>query len=105
LGLVLYKRLKWGLNNQERTKKATIALYSYKKAIGLRWGMSPKLFNRAKAGNEDTNWHKYELASYKKAIRRAKRTAWQTYCSDIEKTTNAARLRIFRKQTIMVRLQ
>jgi len=63
------------------------------------------LFNRAKAGNEDTNWHKYELASYKKAIRRAKRTAWQTYCSDIEKTTNAARLRIFRKQTIMVRLQ
>jgi len=37
LGLVLDKRLKWGLNNQERTKKATIALYSCKKAIGLRW--------------------------------------------------------------------
>jgi len=33
------------------------------------------------------------LASYKKAIRRAKRTAWQTFCSDIEKTTDAARLR------------
>jgi len=28
LGLVLDKRLKWSLNNQERTKKATIALYS-----------------------------------------------------------------------------
>jgi len=36
LGLALDKRLKWGLNNQERTKKATIALYSCKKAIGLR---------------------------------------------------------------------
>jgi len=43
LGLVLDKRLKWGLNNQERTKKATIALYSCKKAIGLRWGMSPRI--------------------------------------------------------------
>jgi len=36
MGLVLDKRLKWGINNQERTKKATIALYSCKKAIGLR---------------------------------------------------------------------
>jgi len=45
LGLVLDKRLKWGLNNQERTKKATIALYSCKKAIGLRWGMSPRIVN------------------------------------------------------------
>jgi len=37
------------------------------------------LFSRAKAGYEDTNWlnYKYELASYKKTIRRAKRTAWQ----------------------------
>jgi len=53
------------------------------------------LFNRAKAGNEDTNWlnYKFELASHKKAIRRAKRRAWQTFCSDIEKTTDAARLR------------
>jgi len=45
LGLVLDKRLKWGLNNQERTKKATIALYSCKKAIGLRWGMFPRIVN------------------------------------------------------------
>jgi len=53
------------------------------------------LFNIAKAGNEDTNWqnYKHERAFYKKAIRRAKRTAWQTFCSDIEKTTDAARLR------------
>jgi len=41
LGLVL----KWGLNNQARTKKATIALYSCKIAIGLRWGMSPRIVN------------------------------------------------------------
>jgi len=53
------------------------------------------LFNRAMAGNEDTNWlnYKYKISSYKKDIRRAKRTAWQTFCSDIEKTTDAARLR------------
>jgi len=53
------------------------------------------LINRAKAENEDANWlnFKYELASYRKAIRRAKRTAWQTFCSDMEKTTDAARLR------------
>jgi len=30
---------------------------------------------------------------YKKAIRRAKRTAWQTFFSDIEKSTDAERLR------------
>jgi len=35
LGLVLDKRPKWGLNNQERTKKATIALYSCKKATRI----------------------------------------------------------------------
>jgi len=53
------------------------------------------LFNRANAGNEDTNWqnYKHELTSYKMVIRRTKRTAWQTFCSDIENTTNAARLR------------
>jgi len=38
-------RLKWGLNNQERTKKVTIALYSCKKALGLRSGMSPRIVN------------------------------------------------------------
>jgi len=45
LGLVLDKRLKWGLNNRERTKKASIALCSCKKAIGLRWGMSSRIVN------------------------------------------------------------
>jgi len=45
MGLVLDKRLKWGLNNQERTKKATIALYSCKKEMWLRWGMSPRIVN------------------------------------------------------------
>jgi len=45
--------------------------------------------------NEDTNWqnYKHELAPYKKAIRRAKRTAWQTFCSEIEKATDAERLK------------
>jgi len=43
--LVLDKRLKWGLNNQKGTQKATIALYFCKKEIGLRWGMSPKIVN------------------------------------------------------------
>jgi len=38
-------RLNWGLNNQQRTKTATFALYSCKKAIGLRWGMSPRIVN------------------------------------------------------------
>jgi len=49
------------------------------------------LFNRAKA-IKDTNWqnYKHELASFKKDIRRTKRTALQTFCSDIEKTTEAA---------------
>jgi len=53
------------------------------------------LFNTAKAKNEDTNWenYKHELASYQKAIRRAERVAWQTFCSDIEKTTDTARIR------------
>jgi len=37
--------LKWGFNNQERIKTATIALYSCKKAIGLRWGMYPRIVN------------------------------------------------------------
>jgi len=45
LGLVLDKRLKWGLNNKERTKKAIIEIYSCKKAIGLRWGISPRIVN------------------------------------------------------------
>jgi len=33
------------------------------------------------------------LGYYQHTIRRAKRTAWQTFCSDIEKTTDAATLR------------
>jgi len=45
LGLVLDKRPKWGLNNQKRTKKATILIYSCKKTIGQRWGMSPRIVN------------------------------------------------------------
>jgi len=54
-----------------------------------------QLPNRAKAENEDPNWenYKHKIVSYKKAIRRAKRTAWQTFRFDIEKTTDAARLR------------
>jgi len=53
------------------------------------------LFSRAMAGNEVTNWqnYKHELDSYKKAIRRANQSAWPTFCSEIRKTTDAARRR------------
>jgi len=40
-----------------------------------------------------SQWTHRGLSVYNKAIRRAKRTAWQTFCSDIERTTDAARLR------------
>jgi len=41
LGLVLDKKLDWNLNIQERSRKAIVALYTCRKAIGLKWGMSP----------------------------------------------------------------
>jgi len=56
LTLVADKRLKWGLNNQERTKKETIALYSCKKAIGLGWGMSPRIVNYSVSQTNPTIW-------------------------------------------------
>jgi len=59
------------------------------------------LFNRAEAGNEDTNWlnYKFELVSYKKAIRRAKRSAWQTFCSDIVSEINLKNISTFMKSS------
>ena len=41
LGLILDRKLDWKLNTEERIKKANIALYSCKNAIGRKWGCSP----------------------------------------------------------------
>ena len=43
LGVILDKKLHWQENITERIKKANIALFSCKKAIGIRWGFSPKI--------------------------------------------------------------
>ncbi|XP_036320510.1 uncharacterized protein LOC118735019 [Rhagoletis pomonella] len=43
LGVVLDKKLNWAQNIQERVKKATVALYSCKGAIGRSWGLSPSI--------------------------------------------------------------
>ncbi|XP_036322108.1 uncharacterized protein LOC118736115 [Rhagoletis pomonella] len=43
LGVVLDKKLNWAQNIQECVKKATVALYSCKGAIGRSWGLSPSI--------------------------------------------------------------
>ncbi|KAM8719035.1 hypothetical protein ACLKA7_011698 [Drosophila subpalustris] len=57
--------------------------------------ISRTLFNQAKTSNLVEAWIKYklQLAEYKKEIRRAKRSSWHSFCSEIESTTEAARLR------------
>ncbi|KAL7724401.1 hypothetical protein ACLKA6_008748 [Drosophila palustris] len=57
--------------------------------------ISRTLFNQAKASNLVEAWTKYklQLAEYKKEIRRANRSSWHSFCSEIESTTEAARLR------------
>ncbi|KAM8718963.1 hypothetical protein ACLKA7_011635 [Drosophila subpalustris] len=57
--------------------------------------ISRTLFNQAKASNLVEAWiqDKLQLAEYKKEIRRAKRSSWHSFCSEIESTTEAARLR------------
>lgn len=42
LGLILDRKLNWGPNLDERVKKAEVALYCCKQAIGKRWGLSPR---------------------------------------------------------------
>ncbi|KAM8714824.1 hypothetical protein ACLKA7_001227 [Drosophila subpalustris] len=56
---------------------------------------SRTLFNQAKASDLNEAWlnYKRQLAVYKKEIRRAKRHSWRAFCSDIESTSEAARLR------------
>ncbi|XP_043071893.1 uncharacterized protein LOC122322821 [Drosophila grimshawi] len=53
------------------------------------------LFNAAKAENNDQQWSKYKLslAEYKIATRREKRKSWRDFCTEIDSTTEAARLR------------
>ena len=43
LGLILDSKLSWNLMLEDRVRKANIALYTCKKAIGLKWGMSPQI--------------------------------------------------------------
>ncbi|XP_055836606.1 uncharacterized protein LOC129905204 [Episyrphus balteatus] len=43
LGLIFDKKLTWKLNIEERVKKANVALFSCKKAIGGKWGFSPNI--------------------------------------------------------------
>ena len=43
LGLILDRKLSWRPNIEERVKKASVALYCCKGAIGKRWGLSPKV--------------------------------------------------------------
>jgi len=41
LGVILDKKLLWTDNILDRTRKAAIALFACKKAIGRKWGFSP----------------------------------------------------------------
>ncbi|KAH8338612.1 hypothetical protein KR074_001173, partial [Drosophila pseudoananassae] len=43
LGIMLDRKLDWKSNIMDRANKATIALYTCRKAISLKWGMSPKI--------------------------------------------------------------
>ena len=43
LGLILDRKLSWRPNIEERVKKASVALYCCRGAIGKRWGLSPKV--------------------------------------------------------------
>ena len=45
LGLILDRKLSWKQNCQERARKATVALYTCKNAIGKRWGLQPKVLH------------------------------------------------------------
>jgi len=43
LGVILDKKLNWTDNITDRTRKAAIALFAWKKAIGKKWGFSPAI--------------------------------------------------------------
>jgi len=43
LGVILDKKLHWTDNFLDRTRKAVIALFACKKAIGRKWGFSPRI--------------------------------------------------------------
>jgi len=53
------------------------------------------LFNKAKFldSEQSSSDYKTSLETYKKATRRAKRISWHTFCSEIESSSVAARLR------------
>jgi len=43
LGVILDKKLLWTDNILDRTRKAAVALFVCKKAIGRKWGFSPMI--------------------------------------------------------------
>lgn len=43
LGIILDRKLSWKPNVEERVRKASVALYCCKGAIGKRWGLSPRI--------------------------------------------------------------
>ncbi len=43
LGVILDRKLNWKSNITERVRKATVALYSCKNAIGKTWGLNPQM--------------------------------------------------------------
>nr|XP_044249376.1 uncharacterized protein LOC123002812 [Drosophila takahashii] len=52
-------------------------------------------FNKAKYSNSEASWNTYhtKLSQYKKEIRISKRREWANFCSSIESTAEASRLR------------
>ncbi|KAH8233854.1 hypothetical protein KR026_000097, partial [Drosophila bipectinata] len=56
---------------------------------------SRKAFNFARKTNSETAWESYkaDLRQYNKELRKAKRNAWAKFCSNIQKTSEASRLR------------
>ena len=51
-----------------------------------------KLFNKAKAGRIDWELYRASLGRYNKAIRKAKRSSWRSFCSSVDSLPEAARL-------------
>lgn len=43
LGLVLDRKLSWKLTIEDRVKKAATALYTCKRIVGAKWGLTPKI--------------------------------------------------------------
>lgn len=63
--------------------------------LGDLRGKCRKLFNKAKNSRSNADWDAYSehRKAYKRMIRQRQREAWRLFCSGIESTTSAARLK------------